>query len=97
VPPATEAQQPPVGGGTLLSPKAGSQEGARPAAMTAKEKKRACAQFFAAQDKRRRGAKPVGVFWRQWIENDQHFENFLRDYPFLRNDIPQSTQAGIAE
>ncbi|MHB8270002.1 hypothetical protein [Bradyrhizobium sp.] len=66
------------------------------------------AHFYAAQDKRRQGATPVGVFSRQWSEHDQHldkmliinnqrFENFLKDYPFLRNDVPQITQAGIAE
>jgi len=55
------------------------------------------AQFFAAQEKRRHEATPVGVFWRRGFGNDRPFENFLRSYPFLRNDIPSITQAGIAE
>jgi|HubBroStandDraft_4_1064222.scaffolds.fasta_scaffold24027_3 hypothetical protein len=66
------------------------------------------AHFYAAQDKRRHEATSVGVFARQWQksdyennqqlrQNNQRFEKFLRDYPFLRNDIPSITQAGIAE
>jgi hypothetical protein len=66
------------------------------------------AHFYAAQDNRRHEATPVGVFARQWQksdyqnnqqlrQNNQRFEKFLRDYPFLRNDIPSITQAGIAE